>query len=79
MNESFDSLSVAFKNDEGQVLVEELKKICQEIIIENPTVVTDYKSGKEALLQFFVGQGMKKSKGSANPKVLQDIFRELLK
>ncbi|MEK7066606.1 MAG: Asp-tRNA(Asn)/Glu-tRNA(Gln) amidotransferase subunit GatB [Patescibacteria group bacterium] len=59
--------------------VEELKKICQEIIIENPTVVADYKSGKEALLQFFIGQGMKKSKGSANPKVLQDIFKELLK
>lgn len=27
MNESFDSLTVAFKNDEGQVLVEEIKKI----------------------------------------------------
>ena len=40
---------------------EEMKKIMQKIISENPTVVADYKSGKESVLQFFVGQGMKES------------------
>ncbi len=58
---------------------EALKKIVDEIVVANPKVVTDYKAGKEALLQFFVGQGMKASKGSANPQVLADLFKEALK
>jgi aspartyl-tRNA(Asn)/glutamyl-tRNA(Gln) amidotransferase subunit B len=57
----------------------ELQKIMQKIIDENPSVVTDYKSGKESVLQFFVGQGMKESKGSGNPEVLKKIALELLK
>ena len=57
----------------------ELQKIMQKIISENPTVVADYKSGKESVLQFFVGQGMKASKGSGNPEVLKKIVLELLK
>lgn len=46
--------------------------IVQKIIAANPTVVADYKAGKEAALQFLVGQGMKESKGSANPAVLRE-------
>ena len=57
----------------------ELQKIMQKIIDENPAVVADYKSGKESVLQFFVGQGMKASKGSGNPEVLKKIALELLK
>lgn len=55
-----------------------LEAIAKEIIVANPSVVADYKSGKEALLQFFIGQGMKASKGSANPQVLGEIFKKLL-
>ncbi len=62
------------KND-----TEELKKIIAEIIMANQTVVAEYKSGKESVLQFFVGQGMKATKGSGNPALLQQIARELLK
>ncbi len=62
------------KND-----VEALKSIVTEIISANPTVVADYKSGKVALLQFFVGQGMKASKGSGNPGTLKTLFEEALK
>jgi aspartyl-tRNA(Asn)/glutamyl-tRNA(Gln) amidotransferase subunit B len=58
---------------------EELQKIMQKIISENPNVVSDYKSGKESVLQFFVGQWMKVSKGSGNPEVLKKIALELLK
>jgi len=57
---------------------EAIKKIAQEIITANPSVVADYKAGKVALLQFFVGQGMKASKGSANPQMLGEIFKALL-
>jgi aspartyl-tRNA(Asn)/glutamyl-tRNA(Gln) amidotransferase subunit B len=61
------------KSDEGAV-----KKIAEEVLKENPKVVLDYKSGKVALLQFLIGQGMKKSKGSANPEVLKTAFLSLL-
>ena len=55
-----------------------LEVIADTIIAENPKVVADYKGGKENLLQFFVGQGMKATKGAGNPKVLQDIFKKKL-
>jgi aspartyl-tRNA(Asn)/glutamyl-tRNA(Gln) amidotransferase subunit B len=61
------------KND-----IEEIKKMAQKIIDENPDSVSEYKSGKESLLQFFVGQGMKVSKGSVNPEVFKKIVLELL-
>ena len=62
------------KND-----VDELNKIMKKIIEDNPNVVSEYKGGKESTLQFFVGQGMKETKGSANPEVLKSIALELLK
>ncbi len=61
------------KND-----IEEIKKIAQVIISSNPTVVEEYKNGKESLLQFFIGQGMKETKGSVNPEMLKKIILELL-
>lgn len=56
----------------------ELEKIAGEIIAANPDTVAEYKSGKTAVLQFFVGQGMKQTKGKANPAVLQDLFKKIL-
>jgi aspartyl-tRNA(Asn)/glutamyl-tRNA(Gln) amidotransferase subunit B len=50
----------------------------QEVINANEKVVTEYKAGKEASLQFLVGQGMKVSKGSANPQVLATLLKELI-
>ena len=61
------------KNNEG-----EIKKIIEEIIIANQKVVSDYKNGKEASLQFLIGQGMKITKGSANPEMLKKLFKESL-
>lgn len=53
---------------------EAIVKVVKEIIAENPSVVEEYKSGKEASLQFLVGQGMKKTKGAANPALLKDTI-----
>ena len=61
------------KSDEGA-----LKAIIEKIIADNPKVVADYKAGKEAALMFFVGQGMKATKGSANPEMLKTIIKALL-
>ena len=62
------------KSDEG-----ELKKIVDDILSEHASVVEDYKSGKESALQFLVGQGMKATKGSANPQVLKKLLQEVMK
>jgi aspartyl-tRNA(Asn)/glutamyl-tRNA(Gln) amidotransferase subunit B len=62
------------KSDTGELTI-----IVQKIIDTNPSVVTDFKNGKEAALQFLIGQGMKETRGSANPAVLKDLFVNLLK
>ena len=62
------------KSDEG-----ELKAIVEKIVAENEKVVADYKSGNEKAIQFLIGQGMKETKGSANPSVLKKLFEEMLK
>lgn len=59
--------------------VEALKKIVEKIINDNPSQVADFKAGKETLMKFFVGMGMKETKGSANPQILTELFTELLK
>ena len=57
----------------------ELEKIILEIITKNKDKVEQYKSGKEKLFGFFVGQAMKLSGGKANPKLVNDILKEKLK
>ncbi len=57
---------------------EGLVEVIAAVIEANPSVVADYKAGKEASVQFLVGQGMKLSKGSANPKVLLELFKKHL-
>ncbi len=68
------NLGLLQKSDQG-----ELETIVEGVIAGNQKVVTDYKSGKMAALQFLVGQGMKATKGSANPEMLREIFVSLLK
>ncbi len=58
---------------------EVLKAIVSEIIAENPKQVEDYKSGKESMFMYFVGQCMKKSKGAGNPSLFQELLKEALK
>lgn len=58
---------------------EELRKVMSEIITANPESVEGFRNGKESLLQFFVGQGMKAMKGAGNPEMLKQIALELLK
>ena len=57
---------------------EALKKMIIEVIDANPTVLESYKAGKEASLQFFVGQIMKLSKGSVNPAVAKEEILKIL-
>ncbi len=56
----------------------EIEKIINEVIEDNPKMVDQYLAGKDKLLGFFVGQAMKKTKGKANPKILNDILKQKL-
>jgi len=57
------------KHDEG-----ELMAVVEKVIADNAKVFADYQAGNDKMLQFLIGQGMKESKGSANPSVLAKLF-----
>ncbi len=58
---------------------DDLKPVVEKILADNPSVVEEYRSGKESVIQFFLGQIMKETKGSANPKMCMELLKELLK
>ena len=53
----------------------ELEAIAEQVIAENAQSVADFKAGKERALKFLIGQGMKISKGRANPQRLEALLR----
>jgi aspartyl-tRNA(Asn)/glutamyl-tRNA(Gln) amidotransferase subunit B len=55
-----------------------LGAIVDEVIAEHPDVVEQFRAGKESVIGFLVGQVMKRSGGSANPKLAQELLRERL-
>ena len=55
-----------------------IEGIIDEVITANPSQVEQYKSGKVGLLGFFVGNVMKKTGGTANPAVVNEILRNKL-
>ncbi len=56
-----------------------LEKIINEVISENQKAVEDFKSGKENALQYLIGKIMEKSKGRANPIILRETLKKLLR
>jgi aspartyl-tRNA(Asn)/glutamyl-tRNA(Gln) amidotransferase subunit B len=60
-------------SDEGA-----LATVVDEVIAENPGPVEQFRGGKEGVLGFLVGAVMKKTRGSANPQVVQQLLRERL-
>ena len=57
----------------------ELEKIIEKILTDNKDKVEQYKSGKDKLFGFFVGQVMKISGGKANPQLVNQILEDKLK
>jgi aspartyl-tRNA(Asn)/glutamyl-tRNA(Gln) amidotransferase subunit B len=55
-----------------------IEKIIDEIIAANPQQLADYRSGKDKLFGFFVGQVMKASGGKANPQQLNELLKKKL-
>lgn len=54
-------------------------EIIEKVLKDNENVVLDYKNGNERSLKFLMGQVMKESKGSVNPKLANDLLIEKLK
>ena len=57
---------------------DDLKAMVQDILKNNPAEVTKYREGKTQLLGFFVGQLMKATRGTANPKIANKLIKEML-
>lgn len=68
-----DEKGLILKNDP-----EATKALIQKVIDANPEQVAGFKSGKEALLQYLVGQVMKEGKGAVNPGTAQQMLREMI-
>ena len=56
-----------------------IEKAIDEILAQNPDKVAEYKSGKDKLFGFFVGQVMKVTQGRANPNSVNEILLSKLK
>jgi len=54
-------------------------KAIDEVMAKNPGQLAEYRSGKDKLFGFFVGQAMKATGGKANPAELNRLLKEKLK
>ena len=55
-----------------------IRDVVKAVIAENPGSVEDYKTGHDRAIKYLMGQVMKASRGSANPKMAMDILIEEL-
>jgi aspartyl-tRNA(Asn)/glutamyl-tRNA(Gln) amidotransferase subunit B len=56
----------------------EIDRVIDEVIAASPNQLEQFRSGKEALFGFFVGQVMKASKGQANPQLVNELLAKKL-
>ena len=73
VDEVIEKLGLKQVSDDGAIL-----KIIDEVIANNQDKVEQYKSGKDKLFGFFVGQTMKASKGQANPQKVNELLKSKL-
>jgi aspartyl-tRNA(Asn)/glutamyl-tRNA(Gln) amidotransferase subunit B len=55
-----------------------LEPLVEQVILENPQAVEDYRAGKSAAIGFLVGQVMKLTRGKANPQLVSEMLRRKL-
>lgn len=71
----------AYVKEQGLVQISDtsaLEGAVDEVLAANPDEVEAYKGGKKKLIGFFVGQIMKKTKGQANPGLVNELLRKKL-
>lgn len=57
---------------------DQLETVIRGIMADNPAEVTAYREGRTNLLQFFIGQVMRATKGRAAPDVVRELLTRLL-
>ncbi len=67
-----DARGMRVVSDEGA-----LRAICEKVLSAHPEQVASIRAGKKGVLGFLVGQVMKESKGSANPKLVSSLLEKL--
>jgi len=73
VDEAIETLGLRQVSDDGAIL-----EIIDAIIASNADKVAEYRSGKDKLFGFFVGQTMKESKGAANPAKVNELLKQRL-
>ena len=71
----------AYAKRSGMVQISDsgaIEGVVDEVIAENPKEVAEYKAGKTKLSAFFVGQVMRKTKGKANPALVNELLAKKL-
>ena len=63
-------LGLAQVSDESNLVA-----IIEKVIAANPKQLAEYRSGKDKVFGYFVGQVMKETKGQANPQVVNDLLK----
>ncbi|WP_456401898.1 Asp-tRNA(Asn)/Glu-tRNA(Gln) amidotransferase subunit GatB [Hydrogenimonas sp.] len=74
VDEAIEKLGLKQVSDDSAILA-----LIDEVLAANGEKVEEYRSGKEKLFGFFVGQVMKASRGSANPAKVNQLLKERLK
>ena len=73
VDEAIEKLGLKQVSDDGAIL-----SLIEEVLSKNNDKVEEYRSGKDKLFGFFVGQVMKASKGSANPAKVNELLKQKL-
>ena len=58
--------------------IDEIETIIDKVLNNNKDKVEEYKSGKEKLFGYFVGQVMQETEGTANPRIVNEILKKKL-
>ena len=58
--------------------IDEIEAIIDKVLNNNKDKVEEYKSGKEKLFGYFVGQVMQETEGAANPGIVNEILKKKL-
>jgi aspartyl-tRNA(Asn)/glutamyl-tRNA(Gln) amidotransferase subunit B len=76
-----DETPAAIIESEGLAQISDsgaLEVIVDEVLAAHPEQVAEFRSGKDQVLGFLVGQVMKASHGKANPQMANELLRERL-
>ncbi len=77
LTENVDPIKVVEESGMKQIgSSDEILKVVLEVLDEQPQAITQYKSGRTNIVDFLVGQVMKKTKGQANPAITRNMLIE---